>query len=483
MINKNYIFILLLFLFVLKSNSNEIIEDTPEMNMMYDIVEYNDSLLIIGTSNDKIITNGFSNLKISTYYDGKIKDIDTKIDNQSILTVRPKAIIDKKNSLWVNGNGIFNWINGKWSKFEIEDEYKELRQYSNLLIDKEDYIWGTAHVLAQGKEESIIFKFKNNEFTIVDKSNYLFKYFALKIIDDRIYSFNQFFNSSTPINFNDKFDIYEINSKTHNIINKFNIPVDNDPDKKLEKFPKNYLYVDISNNTEIYICLNQKSILNPYTNQSDNCCNETTIFRNGEFTFLKDKIDNPNINFRSLNFITEFNNKLMIKNSSIFVVNSDNSILELTKKEIVENSNIIKVRKAIKNEIIYDYTNLLLTPIKFTNYNNQFIILTNSVIFLLNNEIQLGIEDNIKPEKKDIIVYPNPVYTSFQIKNIYDKMEDISSMVLYNNNGSKIKNISKKEIDDNLIDLSGIVNGSYYLEINCVTSNKYIVKFIKNEVK
>jgi hypothetical protein len=485
-VNKilSVIFTIFVVLSTINLNATIILDDTPEMHMMYDAVEYEDKILIIGTAlRQKGDKQFFSYLKISALSNDKLTDFNNLYNSNDTIKVYwpPKIIKDSENNLWLNGNGLFKYSNNKWNKFEIVDEHKDLRSYANITFDKNGALWGTATVYSKDYYESLIFKFENNEFTILDKVDVYLKHNKLVTVDDKIYVFNYYSLYNKPYKLDTIYDITEYDIHTNKKIKEYRIPSYEDPELKDVYFSKDYNFVNVINDSIIFILKTSSQFGDIETQQSGYCCDETVLLTNGKFEFLRDKIKyDKNFDVRGL-FVSKFKDKILfnsLNNYQNYIIENDFSIREFTNENIIKNSKIIKIRKAISNDIILDVKNSRLMPVKILDFKGQLIIVMNSMLNIYDNSIPLSLEEyNINKEK--IIIYPNPVINSISLLNI-SNVSDISDLSLFDINGIKIKDFNKNEIQDNLLQLNSLTNGSYFLKINFQSNNSKILQFKKN---
>lgn len=84
----------------------------------------------------------------------------------------------------------------------------------------------------------------------------------------------------------------------------------------------------------------------------------------------------------------------------------------------------------------------------------------------------LATQEN-KQKNQDIVLYPNPAKTFFEIQNL----NDIKTIEVYDAEGKLVVS----PINKNFVTISSLSNGVYWVQIEDLKGNKFVKKLIKKD--
>ena len=225
-----------------------------------------------------------------------------------------------------------------------------------------------------------------------------------------------------------------------------------------------------------------KVILNPITSE--------LVFLSGGNIFILDTTGNmvSNNNYYSPNFPL-----LQINNQSATVINNDLYVVGLTQYTLGGYQEMLISKCDFSG--VGCYTN----PVAFTTTPYAFQIMpsintitVDSTTILLSQPhfniesivlnrfdqcIPNAVSENSNNKEKGITVYPNPFFTSFQLKNLPSSIKQIQVFSL---EGKIIQTINHTISNDQSIDLGFLKQGIYLIQLNLTDDSKTHLKIIKS---
>jgi len=484
-----YVNLIIILIITLYTNAKgiEISDFSPE-GWFADIVKVDNNIYLLA------VNPSDASIKFFLKENNNWKELSNKyIENgkEQLIYSRlfPSIKADKYKNIWLGANGLYKFNGTNWERNLIEDELKEFRTFHNLVIDDDDNKWFSSVIRKNPKTgfnitESGLHKFKDGNFTTLEKNDIPNYYTKIRYVNDKIYVVcNNFTYLPYKLNLDTCFDVRIYDTKTNQIINKLRIPVSDKRDGfEFNKYPKmiNDLIVDKYSN--IYVSLLQYGVGDTPGSGTEivNCCDDIVVFDSlYNYKIINEIFKEHDEELTQVKLIYKLNDEYTIffqGTKAIFINNNYTTYSEISKKDILENAVIYKPTQSQPNEEILSLEN-----------NGFFFIQTmqdDDYLYLLNNNVmnQIPLKSFITSVDTDILnnselIYPNPVDNYLDIKSINNIDYNLELIKIYNSTGKDLTNLIN--IQEKQINVSNLVAGVYYIVFSKDKSSKSF-KFIKN---
>jgi len=148
------------------------IRETLKIPLIHSIKGFNNSVYILGCA-------GYygDSIRLNIIKDGKTTQLpDFYLENgeKKLVEIKAKNIeMDKNGVIWVAGKSLYQFKDGEWFKYALEDEFKEFREITNFCLDIFGNIWFTTKVRRPEEETFVEFyKFDGITFKKIMETDY-----------------------------------------------------------------------------------------------------------------------------------------------------------------------------------------------------------------------------------------------------------------------------------------------------------------------
>ena len=401
---------------------------------------------------------------------------------------------DSSGSIWVSGNQMYKYSNGKWQVLFVDDSNKAWRNYQQFCVDKFNNIWVATQVyhdndtLAQYSE---LLKYDGDKFVTVLKFDMPFSFArrgpsALSndissLPDGRIIAHRNFNIHEEDFQNGNKEDLYFINQD----LSYQRIKLQTPSGSEFNDYTHVISSIFSENTNKIWFSLN-------YMNLSDanqtTCCSGLELFENSIWSPFDDKYGfdivpaYPKVVSRAIY-------RMLKLDAEYYLILSENMLYKFSKEyklvrkpwlEVFNNPcKFIIINSKWKESDVQDYLRHLYDSTSGNGEIGSLILQDNgelwlqmgSGILIFNKDILAGIDYH--SDEISSALYPNPSTDMLKIKN----QENFIKYQVINVLGIAIK---EGNLIDNQINVADLPEGLYFIKLYTNGSYIKVENFIKN---
>lgn len=436
--------------------------------------------------------------------------IENNIEKNIYLDIPNFFVSNSKGEIYASCKGLFKFSNNIWTKVNI-DEKDSIRKITNMTFDIYDNLWLTTSIKSNELQidSSELLKFENKKFSKIYETNFrgsftngvskgkailalnngkvsLQRYWQQPVDNDEMEKYNnndlwffdqegnietELIHTSGPLPYYEEYGLkspYHINKKVYDMFETSDSKLYISTDKiSLQRTVGNESYfisccegISYLDENKVWKIYKENDGLPKYYNESD--------FERFNSVYAINELSNGQIIFSGL--------------QGFYLIDKYEKIQKLNEEKILNEGKMIVIGKELEDPYVFDYTigqyfkanekNLTdingFEKIHYSENGDIFLMHPRGILILNENQlITNSIETNSILEAN---IYPNPSEDYISISGIS------------NNSTYEIINILGNKVSEGRyhqqIDISNLIIGHYYLNINNSTNNKTL-KFIK----
>ncbi len=491
------ILFLFLFLFPLHLSAVKLINSGFETNYFLNFSEYRGKVAVIADIKDN---PGFFTLgRIFMYEEGKWRKLPEKFFNgkdSSNLLIRGGGAFDSLGNFWVNGHSLYGFINGEWKEYYVNDEFRDARQYLQIVADCHNNLWLTT--LVNDKKRKIqfaeIYKFEEGKFHLIWKTDFVVAFWGNGSTE-----FGCILKTMAALpdcsiviyrNITESYPDYD-EKKTPDVV-FFNqdgsfeaTPILTPSGEEFYNYDKRVSDIYYEKKDKIWFALARRSY--QVDGIEKTCCSGISLYENGKWLPFNEENGLFKVaanTYAQICKIVEYQKGkfLLIDKAHIFYMDERYKLIELSWDDILKNSEFFVCHSYYYGEKGERYIGSLSQTdtsyhARYVRFINKILmpdgkiwLLTDVGILIFNPEIISGIAENTRAT--EYVLYPNPAKEYINIKSDID----YNKYMIYNILGQKVKS---GDFSLSGINIGALPTGTYFLRL-FLNDNNYILKtFVK----
>lgn len=411
------------------------------------------------------------------------------------MPITPSSSInfDSAGNVWVSGNHLYKYSDGKWQFFYLNDSDLAWRRYNHFCIDKFNNIWvGTQVIHDTLAHYSELLKFDGTKFETVLKFNHPYSFLRLgsgkrsngisALPDGRIAVYRILQSIDEDVQKGKTEDLYFFNQDLTYIRLKLQTPSGSDFNEHMKIVSSIFPETD----GKIWFCLDYHTLTDEY---QTTCCSGLELLENNTWTAFDEKYGfetikvNPKPVVKAIYLMKNLDkdNYLLLSDRCLYKFRKDYHLEKIRWLDIVNTPcKYLKAKSHLNDTLLLLYLSELWNEKPTSNFGGQ-----EDIHFQENGEVWLQLADGILIFNKSVLtdVVDNTEDNSLSLFPVPAR-ESIKFLSTIDFTDYKIMNILGEILKqgtnyDNRIDISDMPDGIYFIKLWGHKQESQIYKFIK----